>query len=332
MRNSILFSLLLLQLACTAQFNGPESVEYDPVGDRYFVSNTGSNAILQINSLGSTSTFLSGLSASPYGLEIQGDTLFACMGNGVRGFDLANGAEVFNLSLNAGFPNGITSDGQYLYVTDFSAQKIFRVDVAANAFTTWVANTNGTPNGIVFDAMNNRLLVAFWGSNAAVKAYNRSTASLVGTLNTNLTNIDGIAVDCLGLIYVASWSPDRISIIDDLLISVTGTWTNDVMNPADMDYDAVNGLLCIPNSGDNTVTFSALPECTTAVGDVLPATGRIHPVPSTGPVHLNGTQRPSGTFRLLDLAGKEVLSGSWFRNEVLDLTGLDRGSYVMDLM
>ena len=32
--------LMLISLPAAAQYSGPESVEYDPVGDRYFVSNT----------------------------------------------------------------------------------------------------------------------------------------------------------------------------------------------------------------------------------------------------------------------------------------------------
>jgi hypothetical protein len=35
-----------------AQYQGPGSVEYDPVGDRYFVSNTGSSLIRQQDQAG----------------------------------------------------------------------------------------------------------------------------------------------------------------------------------------------------------------------------------------------------------------------------------------
>ena len=41
--STLLFLLLTGSLA--AQFNGAESVEYDPAGDRYFVSNTQSHVI-----------------------------------------------------------------------------------------------------------------------------------------------------------------------------------------------------------------------------------------------------------------------------------------------
>src|SRR6185436_8553396 len=143
-------------LELLSQYNGPESVEYDPVGDRYFISNTGDNTIKQRDQAGTVTAFAS-VSPAPYGLEIMGDTLFACSGGSVKGYLLSTGAQVFNLNLGGTFLNGITTDGTYLYATDFTQEKIFRVDVTAASFITWVADTDGTPNGIVFDGDNARL-------------------------------------------------------------------------------------------------------------------------------------------------------------------------------
>lgn len=331
-RLPLLGSALLFALATMAQYNGPESVEYDPVYDRYLVSNTGNNSVKQRDLLGTVTNFLSSLPDAPYGLEIQGDTLFACMGSGVRGYLLASGQEVFNVDLGASFPNGITSDGQNLYVTDFGAGVIFKVNVAAATYTTWLI-TGGQPNGIVYDAMEDRLLVVFWGANAAIKAYDRTTAQLEASLNTGLSNIDGVAVDCLGLVYVASWTPDQVTLIDQNLAAVTGPWITGLNNPADIDFDAVHGRLCIPNSGNNTVTISALQECSVGIpADKEFSTLTAVPNPTSGHVRLELDLQKSEPFLVYDARMTVIASGTMTPNGVIDLSGLPAGSYIIELV
>jgi hypothetical protein len=62
--------LCLSTFSVHAQFNGAESVEYDPIGDRYFVSNTQTGVISILEQGGTVSTFASGLAAGPHGLEL----------------------------------------------------------------------------------------------------------------------------------------------------------------------------------------------------------------------------------------------------------------------
>ena len=103
MRPSILLPLLLVCCTGNAQYNGPESVEYDAVGDRYFVSNTGSSLIKVRSQAGVVTDFVA-VSPAPYGLEIKGDTLFACSGGSVKGYLLSNASPVFNLNLGGSGP------------------------------------------------------------------------------------------------------------------------------------------------------------------------------------------------------------------------------------
>ncbi len=319
-------------LALKAQYSGPESVEYDPVYDRYLVSNTGSSSILQRDLLGTVTSFLTALPDAPYGLEVKGDTLFACMGSGVKGYLLANGQQVFDLDLGASFPNGITTDGTYLYVTDFGGGVVYRVDVAAGTFISWLT-TGGQPNGIVYDAFEDRLLVVFWGGNAAIKAYDRATSNLEASLNTGLTNIDGVAVDCLGLVYVASWSPDQVTLIDPFLSGVTGAWITGLNNPADIDFDEVHGRLCIPNSGSNTVTLSALQECSVGIPeDKGYTTITAIPNPTDGLVRLDlRIDRPE-PFLVYDSRLLMIASGTYTPNGAIDLSPLPTGAYIIELV
>ena len=54
----LIFVLILIATSpAVAQYNGPESVEYDPVGDRYFVSNTSSSIIKVIDQQGNVADY-----------------------------------------------------------------------------------------------------------------------------------------------------------------------------------------------------------------------------------------------------------------------------------
>lgn len=324
----------LVVASVQAQYNGPESVEYDAVGDRYFVSNTSSGVIKVRDQAGMVTDFVN-VSPAPYGLEIMGDTLFACSGGGIKGYRLSDGALVFNRSLGGTFCNGIATDGQFLYVTDFSgnAQRIYKVDVANNSHTTLVSNTGGQPNGIVHLPGTDELLVAFWGGNAAVKSYDRNTGVLNGSVSTGLTNIDGITIDCFGRVVIASWSPDRITVFDWGIISPTFTdlLVPGLNNPADIDFDAVNGRICIPNSGNNTVSLFEL-SCPLGIRPApMPAGMRVVPNPTSGGLRLEPALTTDEPYLLLDARGLLVGGGTLKAGAQLDISALPNGRYAIQL-
>jgi len=330
-----LFTLLLLLLSghINAQYNGPESIEHDAVGQRYFISNTGSNIILQRDYDGVVTTFVDNLPGAPYGLELKGDTLFACIGGSIEGFDRATRALVFNLNVGGTFLNGITTDGQYIYATDFSAKKIFKVDPDASTFETLVANTGSTPNGIVWDPELERLWVACWGSNAKIKSYDRGTGAELSTYTTNLTNLDGITLDCLGRIIVSSWSPARLSRFENSFAQApTDLQTPGLSSPADIDFDEVNHLVCVPNSGSNSVAFQAVDDCTLGLSDPVGYKRMlVRPNPTNGTLHVDLDLRSSVPFLVYTLRGTMVASGMLTPNGALDISGLAPGTYVIDV-
>ena len=316
-----------------AQFNGPESMEHDAAGQRYFISNTGSNTILQRDYDGVVTTFIDNLPTAPYGLELKGDTLFACMGGSIEGFNSSTGTLVFNLAVGGSFLNGITTDGQYIYATDFSAKKILKVDPDAGTFQTLVANTGSTPNGIVWDPEMERLWVACWGSNAKIKSYDRVSGAELSTYTTDLTNLDGITLDCLGRIIVSSWSPPRLSRYENTFTQTpTDLLTPGLSSPADIDFDAVNNLVCVPNSGSNSVSFQAVGDCTLGLSDPAGYTRMlVRPNPNNGTLTVDLDLKNSVPFLVYTLRGTMVASGNLSPNGTLDISGLAPGTYVIDV-
>jgi len=329
MRSITVALLSFSVLHSVAQYNGPESVEYDAVGDRYFVSNTGSGVIAARDQAGVVTTFAT-VSPAPYGLELKGDTLFACSGGGVKGYLTSTGAQVFNRSLGATFCNGITTDGRYLYVTDFSGARIYKVDPDNNSHTTLVANTAGTPNGIVWDAAGQRLVVVFWGNNAVIKAFDRdSGAATTLVAGTGLTNIDGITIDCLGNFLIASWSPDRITRYDPTFTApAVDLMVPGLNNPADIDFDAVNNRVCIPNSGNNTVTVFDV-SCTTAIPERTTQTLKAFPNPTSGLLRFEPSLKRAEPYILLDGRGLLIGGGTINAYAQLDISNLAAGRYTI---
>ena len=310
-----------------AQYSGPESVEYDAANNRYLISNTGSSLIRQRDQGGAVTLFAN-VSPAPYGLEIMNNVVYACSGGTIKAFDM-NGNAIQTINAGGTFLNGITGDGTHLYVTDYSAKKIFKHQPGGSV-TTLVANTVFSPNGIVYDPVQDRLVVVAWGSNAAITAVNKETGAMSTLTTTTLTNIDGITIDCLGNFLVASWTPDAITRFEPTftLPGVTVS-TAALSNPADIDFDHVNNRICIPNSGNNTITLHDY-DCSTGIAAVAEEEAlRAIPNPTTGLVRIEPRLARDEAYILLDARGLLVGGGTIRSGAMLDIGRLTNGVYVI---
>lgn len=273
MRNTLLLLIVLISTSTYAQtLNGPESIEWDEVNSRWLIGNKGNGTILSRSESGTLSNFVTGIPSGPYGIEILGNVLYACEGGFIRGYDLTSGNTVFTLNLNGTFLNGLTSDGvATLYTTDFTAKKIFKVDVNAVTFSTLASGLAKTPNGIIYDGDNNRCVYVTWGTNAPINAINLTTNAISTVLATTLSNCDGITRDSCGNYYVSSWGNNKLNKFDK---SLTGTFTalaGTLSSPADIDtkFGTTSDIIGNTNS-NNTLTFTTidLPVAEIIYGDV----------------------------------------------------------------
>lgn len=235
--------------------NFVESVEYDASQNRFFYSN--SSSILARASDGQLS-FFSNQEANA-GMEVMGDYLFAIDGGTIRGFDLVTEDQVMSINIpGAGFLNGLTNDGvSTLYTTDFSNNRIHKIDVSDFANPTQeiiVSNTGSTPNGIIYDGDNNRLIFVDWAGSAKIKAVDLVDNSVSTIITTNVGSIDGIDDDNDGNYYISSWSPARITKYDSDFANPEIISTPFINNPADICYAKEIDTLAIP-VGSNGVVF-----------------------------------------------------------------------------
>jgi hypothetical protein len=111
------------------------------------------------------------------------------------------------------------------------------------------------PNGILFDAGNNRLLFCQFVYNATIKEINLNDFSITTVLSTSFANFDGLAIDGNGNIYVSCWGTNSIYRYDNefsLPAELVSSWHS---GPADIFYDQLRNILAVPNYYSNHVDF-----------------------------------------------------------------------------
>ncbi len=251
-------AFLFLVPSVFSQFATPESVTFDSVYNRWLVTNS-TGVIKQRTADGSVSDFAPAGSGT-HGIRIYNNTAFVCMQNRIKGFALTNGAEVFNVQLTgASFLNGLgISSSGIAYISDFTGQRIYKLNLNTQLWWIYVPAAGGQPNGVYVDTPRNRLLVCFWGSNAAIKQVNLSDSSITTITNTGYNNCDGIYLDKYDNVYISSWGPSPAKILRyDINFSLPAAIVinSGLSNPADIFINKSRDTLCVPNSGSNTVTF-----------------------------------------------------------------------------
>jgi len=253
------FLLIIIPLLSFGQnYSGPESVEYYSLSGSYFISNSNNGQILELDSNNNLSIFTSGLEAGPHGLEIVDDILYVCSGGVLMGYDLNDGTEVLNFNIGATFLNGIThyvdSSGSYLFLTDFTAKKLYRYRIE-DEWISSICDFPRKPNGIFLHPMYSQsLYVVTWGNNAPIYEVDFGTEEFYTVTTTDLNNLDGISIDECGNFLISAWSTNAIHRFS-IDFSESEVVFDGLSSPADIIYDQLNNFIVIPNSGNNTVEF-----------------------------------------------------------------------------
>lgn len=262
MKKIFLIFVSLFTLTVFAQtFNAPESVDYDEVRHRWIVGQNGSGEIHILNPSTMGLTLLaSGITSGPHGIECVGDTVFVCDGARIKGFNLLTGALVFNVNLGATFLNGLTWDGgDYLFATDFSAKRIYRIRISTATYNLMITTTY-TPNGIYYDGPNNRCVFVNWGSNARVQAMSLADSTVSTLYTTSTSNIDGITRDHQCNWYITTWGGNALRKFNPSFSAAPVSVLTGLSSPADIDINLAGDSIGIPNSGGaNNVVFYQVP-------------------------------------------------------------------------
>jgi hypothetical protein len=323
-------SALSFSTVLFGQLNGPESIDFDATNNRYLIANKNNGKILQRAANGTITDFVTNISPNPYGLEVVGNVVYACCSGQVKGFDLTTGAEVFNVNVGGTFLNGITHDNNgNLYVTDFTAKVIYRINIATQQFYPFASSLVNSPNGIIFDQPSNSLVFVSWGTSAKIKRCLLSDSSVTTLVTTAYNNIDGIARNAAGDFFISVWSNNSVFKYNNDFTTVPQLIINGLSSPADIYYNTATDTLAIPNSGNNTITFVGF--STAGIEESLTSEISVYPNPFLDLIHVSSFKQEISSYEILDLNGRVVIANTP-KNSVtdeIDLSLIEAGSYVI---
>ena len=271
MKSSIVLAILIVTKSLyTQEYQVPESATFDPLTNRYFISNYGNGNIIQVDSLGEKTYFKEGLPKS-LGMIIHQTTLYVVTNlKTIKGFDISDASQTFELQIDeALFLNDITCDESgFLYVTDSNAKAVFKINVLSKTYSLLVRTESDNPNGIVYDKFNNRLVLCYFMENAPIDKIGLEDSICSTIITTEFDNLDGIAVDESGDFYISSWGSGsfvsgfekRGSIYkyDNMFSKEPTLVSTGHYGPADIYFNLHKKELAIPLFLENRVEFISI--------------------------------------------------------------------------
>ena len=343
-RCSIIIVGLLLNTISFAQTSSfAESVEYDPIGNR-FLASADQNSILQIDTSGNLSYFGNGLTAD-LGMEIIGNRLFCIVSTTVMVYDLTTELMITSINIpTAQFLNGMASDGvSTIWVSDFQGDAIYEIDVADinNPQAQRLIDTPNTPNGITYDEANNRLVFISWSDEKIRQIDLQDTTISVVLDNSGISNMDGIDMDGNNNFYVSSWTPsNRITKFSNdfstnEIINVPG-----ISRPADICLAKEVNILATPSRRHDVILWP-IEGVTTATSEIIILDEEdVHffPNPSKG---LSYFKFPNIDWHKLDceitdLSGRLIAKFRYQNtgndSNLLNLSSLRNGTYIVSCL
>jgi sugar lactone lactonase YvrE len=258
-------------------FVAPEAVRYDPDQDVYFVGNWGPGPASATDNNGYISRmkpdgqienlkFIAGgtngvVLHAPRGMYIVGDTLWVADADAVRAFSRRTGEKLANVDFSAldrGFLNDVAADATgTVYVTDTGRNKLYKVQ-GANGPTLVVSDSAlGAPNGITWDAANNRFIIVPFGGFKGIRAWTpgATTVTVVGT--STGAKYDGVEVLSGGRILVSSQADSSLHLFSG---NVGHAIIHTLGPPADIAVDTKRNRVAVPVVGLNHVEIYELPK------------------------------------------------------------------------
>ncbi len=279
---NVLMLLFILSFTIKGQnyLSGAESVAYDAEHDRYLVSSYYNGKIVSVDTSGEQTPFIEGLGRC-LGNVLHNEVLYVSCGSKVRGISTDSAKIVFDISIpNTTNLDGMTVDSSgYLYVIETIAGRLYKIDLQTEESTMFVPYGLGdSPQDLIFDKKNNRILCCSWSYNSPVKAVDLADGRTYTAFTTSTGYFDGITMDDEGNIYLAShvgnggvYMKDKSLQNPEILIA------EGMSEPAGLDYDPVNNLLAVPAFSGNKVHFIYLDQITSVEENgILPESIELH--------------------------------------------------------
>ena len=255
--------LAIILVACLGKadaqnlLSGPEGVIRDVENQRWLVACYGGNNIIAVNDQGQHSVFASNVQGA-LGLHLAYDTLW-CTGHSPHmliGLDIDTGERVFEMSLGSMSGSGIASDGQGALWVGSQMGQILSVNRADSTYTALCNNLPG-PQGLVYDAINDQLLVACYQLNSPIYSVDIETGVSDNYAPTGLGNFIAMTGAPDGRLFLSSWRDNSVTCYtpghDELEVIA-----EDLAQPAGLAIHECGSLMVIAEYGDNSLTMTPI--------------------------------------------------------------------------
>ena len=215
------------------------------------------------------------------GLEVSSDNQVAYSAcrtmSAVYSIDISDPTAISQLdTIGTGMsaPMGTALEGNYLYVADEVADKLFIVDVSAPGSMSIAGSiTHSSMNGAIavsIDTVNDVAFVTSYTSES-VTAIDISTKTAptyishidVATDGATLNGAHDIIYDSVnGLVYVAAWTDNAVSVIDvsdtSNMSEITSFGSTELDAPKQMHLDSTNNVLYV--TGDHGINVYSVED------------------------------------------------------------------------
>jgi len=261
-RIQIIVMIAMLPALALAQdiYNGPEGVTYDSIGHRYLVACWNNATIVQVDSNGAQSYFMTGLPQQIGGLHLIGDTLWGAGSHAVLGIEVSTATVVVNIPiLGSNLLNSIVSDTSgHLYVSDGSPNKIYQVDLTNHTYSLYKNNDPELPFpiGLLFEEETNRLLVTIRiGSDGGVAAVDLNDGTVTQPLTTD-SFIAYLTEDNEGNYYGSFFQTGEVFRYDHDFVEPPFLFMSGLNAPSQIFYHLSELILVVPDYVASKVYFA----------------------------------------------------------------------------
>ena len=240
----------------------PESIVFDSIHHRYFISNSYNNTVCQADTLGIISNFIMyGLLNQPKGLIITGDTLYIANSGSVTAVKTDNAALVNMINIpGATSLTDIEKDDEgNLYLSDNLSHFIVKLSLQSQISTILFHDEYLKPSCLLFDHNTQNLLFCCSNDNK-IRAINLATDSISTIASTFLSSPAGMAFDNCGFIYISDKLDNTVYVFDGAPGNPPTRFAEGLEGPADICINISDNVLAVPNILSGCIAFIQLQE------------------------------------------------------------------------
>jgi sugar lactone lactonase YvrE len=204
--------LLKIVIFSGVRLNKPESVAFDPVGNRFLISNVGSGSIVAMDENGKFHKYMPKAFEAPKGLFLKDDMLYVTDPTKIHVVDVSEAKimDTYEIEGAVGLNDIAIDENGLLYITDMGGDCVYIYDPAAKTQYKVLNPLLKAPNGIVYDRPRWQMFIVNNAERSPILSLDIRDRKLSIFMDSVYSNLDGIAIDDPGRIFISSWNEEMI--------------------------------------------------------------------------------------------------------------------------